>query len=60
MKNTVLQARRLIHEGIVLQLDVIPKDDAGTDVGTSSDDAVTPDPRIFANLGQMPYPRTGI
>ena len=38
---------------------MIPQDDAGTDVGTPADDAAASDLRVFADLGQMPYPRVG-
>jgi hypothetical protein len=38
---------------------VVPQDDARTDVGTSPDDAATPQPRVLADLGQVPYLRAG-
>ena len=36
---------------------MVPEDDARTDVGTSADDAAPPEPRVLADLGQVPYLR---
>src|SRR5207237_1739575 len=50
----VLQPGRLINQGVVLQLDLVPDDHARPDVGTAADDAVRAEPGVRPDLSKVP------
>ena len=56
-EHAVFKLSRLIHEGVILDLDIVADDDAGTYVRPSPDDAVAAQ-RAFPDLRKMPHRRS--
>jgi hypothetical protein len=57
-EHAVLQPGRLVHERVVLQLDVVADDHARAHVGAAAHDAVAAETSILADLGEMPDHRS--
>jgi hypothetical protein len=58
-EDAVAELRRLVHQGVVLNLDPVADPDTGADVGAPPHHAVVTEHGLLTDLGELPHGRAG-